>query len=217
MTENLVILAVVFLGLVLEIIFAYKLRADKKRLDRIAEEFTDELQRTRNKMHDVLSRTRDEAEKILITSVEQYKAVTEDVQKLSQHTQQKLSETTEELIEWQASVMATELETQQTDLRHHALEAQQKLRSTTQHEIKELSSKLSESIVTAQKDLQTQLTQISDEVRKDLEAYSAEQKERIAQESTQLVQSVTQKYLHKELSEEQQHKIIMQLIDELEV
>ncbi|MBP7843033.1 hypothetical protein KA017_03440 [Candidatus Woesebacteria bacterium] len=95
-TNNL--LAIVILGLFLELIIAYKIRSDKKRIEKIDAQYQEEFGRVKIQLEKIVSNTRKETKEILSATQQQYHEVNAELKNFTIKLSQRLDDITDEIV-----------------------------------------------------------------------------------------------------------------------
>ena len=198
------ILAVVILGLSLELIIAYKIRSDKKRVEKFDAEYKQEFDHIKQQLDKVVSATRTESQEIITKTLEQYHDVHSELKNFTLKLQQRIDDITEEVV------------VQQKELIHeHARKSSEDLIQGTQLEIQNLSKTLQATVTELQEKISQEFVLESQAAKREIDAFKQSQTEKIAKESEQLVNKVAKKYLGKNLHTTDKHEFTLELINEL--
>jgi F0F1-type ATP synthase membrane subunit b/b' len=198
------LLAIVILGLILEIIIAYKLKSDKKRLEKFDEQYKKEFELIKQQLTKIVTATRDESQEIVSKILEEYRDVHSEVKNFTLKLQQKIEDITQEIIEEQKNLLAEQTQKATTDLTN-----------TTQAEVSGLGKMIQSSIAEIQQKISTQLLLESQTAHREIDSFKKDQIKKIAKESEQLVNLVSKKYLGKMLSTADKHELTLQLVNEI--
>ncbi len=198
------LLAVVILGLVLELIIAYKLRADKKRLEKFDAEYKKEFDHIKHQLDKVVSATRNESQEIISKTLEQYHDVHNELKNFTLKLQQRIDDITEEIVDQQKELIA-----------EHAQLSSEELVKGVHLEIQNISKTLQTSVAEQQQKISQELVQEFQVAKQEIRAFKQNQTEKIAKQSEQLVNKVANKYLGKNLHTSDKHEFTLQLINEL--
>ena len=204
MNQTYNLLAVVILGLFLELIMAYKLRSDKKRLEKMDEEYKNEFKRMKETLDKVISSTRNESQEIILQTLDQYHDVQGEVKNFTLKLHQRVDDVTQEIVEQQKDI-----------LQKHAKHSSQELVESVSTEIKSLSKTLQETLLNIQKQVSEELMKEAQAAKKEIQDFKNLQKEKIAKESENLVNNVAKKYLGKNITSSDKHDLTLKLIDEV--
>lgn len=204
MNQTYNLLAIVVLGLILEIIIAYKLRSDKKRLEKIDEDYKKEFQHIKKTLDRVVSSTRNESQEIIMQTLDQYHDIHSEVKNFTLKLNQKVDDITQEIVEQQKDL-----------LQKHAQHSSIELVDHVNQEIKILSKTLQETILDLQKQVSKELVVEAQAAKKEIHDFKELQKEKIANESEKLTNLVAKKYLSKNISSTNKHEITLKMIDEI--
>ncbi|GIK83392.1 MAG: hypothetical protein BroJett025_00140 [Patescibacteria group bacterium] len=198
------LLAIVILGLVLELIIAYKLRADKKRIEKMDEDYKKEFEHIKQQLDRVVSATRSESQEIISKTLDQYHDVHSEVQNFTLKLHQRIDDITDEIVEQQKTL-----------LQDHAKKSSEDLIKATEVEIKNLGTLLQKTVVELQQKVSNVLVIESQSAQREIESFKKDQIEKIAKESEQLVNKVAKRYLGKVLHTLDKHELTLELINEL--
>lgn len=198
------ILALVVLGLGLELILAYKLHTDKKRFEKIDQEYQNELQQVKKQLNKVISATRAESQEIITELLNQYHTVQSEVGSFTLKLQQKIDDVTDEIVEQQKEL-----------LKKHAQDSAKELVETTGAQIKTLSTVLQDTIAQSQTKISQELSQQLQTAQKEIADFKTKQIDQFSNQSEELISGVATKYMIENLDRSQLHKVTLQLIEEL--
>jgi gas vesicle protein len=154
MNQNYLLLAVVVLGFILEMIIAYKLSNEKKHVEKFNKKLEAEFTRTKKHLDDILDTTTSETQEIISQSLEQYKSVHTEIRKLTDHVHEKIEDVAQEIVQWQAEELTSQIETHQEHLNKLANDSADFITKATSKEIEELQGKLAVTISQTQELIQ---------------------------------------------------------------
>lgn len=198
------LLAIVVLGLFLELIIAYKLRSDKKRLEKFDAEYKKEFDHIKQQLDKVVSATRNESQEIISKTLEQYHEVHSELKNFTLKLQQKIDDITEEVVDQQKELIS-----------EHAQLSSAELIKGAHQEIQNLSKTLQTTVTEQQQKISQELVQEFQAAKREIDTFKQSQTEKIAKESEQLVNKVANRYLGKNLHTTDKHEFTLELINEL--
>ncbi len=198
------LLAIVILGLILELIIAYKLRSDKKRVEKFDAEYKEEFEHIKRQLDKVVSATRNESQEIISKTLEQYHDVHSEIKNFTLKLQQRIDDMTEEIVVEQKELM-----------REHAQKSATELIKNTEMEIASLNKTLQATVIELQQKMSKELVLETQAAKQEIDTFRKNQIEKIAKDSEQLVNKVTKKYLGKNLHTADKHELTLELINEI--
>lgn len=198
------LLAIVILGLFLELIIAYKLRSDKKRLEKFDVKYKKEFDTVEQQLNKIVSVTRNESQEIISKTLEQYHGVHSELKNFTLKLQQRIDDITQEVVEQQKELIS-----------EHAKLSSEELVKGAHLEIQNLSKTLQKTVADQQQQISQELVQEFQAAKQEIDAFKQNQTEKIARESEQLINKIANRYLGKNLHTTDKHELTLQLINEL--
>lgn len=170
------LLAIVFLGLGLELIYAYKIKTDKKRIEKFNQQYQEELDQTKKQLQKILESTKKESQKLISKSLDQYEQIQKEVEQMSVQIAKTVQTTTGEIVKWQKNHLDDQIRLYQHEVAEHTKKSLDVIDEAAKGEIVRLSNSLHTSISKTHREIIKTLINSAQDAEKEIDAYKKAQK-----------------------------------------
>lgn len=177
------LLAIVALGLGLELVYAYKIKTDKKRAEKFSHLYKDELKETKKKLEKLVDETKKESQELVSASLKQFETIQKELEEMSLKIQGKTESTIEDLVEWQKNIVDDQIRHYQHEVEKRLEESFKMIDETGKGEIARLSDSLNQSMSKTHREIIKALIESAEKADKEIQNFKKKQEKKLEESS----------------------------------